>query len=51
MAADGKWDFIRGLKILTGYLNTKRSFQIGMFVLMTSGKCELNIYFTFLKEF
>jgi len=36
---------------LTGYLNTKYSFAISMFVLMTSGKRELNINLTFLQEF
>ena len=29
---------------VTGYLNTKKSFPISMFVLMTSGKCDFHIY-------
>ena len=36
---------------LTEYLNTRKSFQICMFVVMASGKCELHIHFTFLQEF
>jgi len=36
---------------LTGYLNTKMSFQISMFVLMLSGKCDQYNYFTFLQVF
>jgi len=35
---------------VTGYLNTKKSFPICMFVVMASEKCELHIYFTFLQE-
>jgi len=34
-----------------GYLNTKKSFPICMFEVIASGKCELHIYFTHLKEF
>ena len=41
------WKFLH----LTGYLNTKNSFPISMFVLLTSGQCDLHIYFTFLQEF
>jgi len=33
---------------VTAYLNTKESFQICMFVLMATGKCELHTYSTFL---
>jgi len=29
---------------LTGYLNTKKSFPISVFVLINSGKCEIRIY-------
>jgi len=36
---------------LTGYLKTKKSIPICMFLLMTSAKYELQIYFTFLQEF
>ena len=35
---------------VTGYLNTKASFPICMFVLMASGKCELHTYYTFLQR-
>ena len=35
---------------VTGYLNTKESFSIGMFVVMAVGKCELHTYFTFLQR-
>ena len=35
---------------LTGYLNTKESFPICMFVVMVSGKCELHTYITFLQR-
>ena len=35
---------------VNGYLNTKESFPICMFVVMASGKCELHIYFTFLQR-
>ena len=34
---------------VTGYLNTKDSFPICIFVVMASGKCELHTYFTFLQ--
>ena len=34
----------------TGYLNTKESFPICMYVVMSSGKCELHTYFTFLRR-
>ena len=33
------------------YLNTKNSFPISMFVLMTSGKHVLHTYFTLIQEF
>ena len=36
---------------ITGYLNTRKSFPICMFVVMASGKCDLHIHFTFLQEF
>ena len=32
---------------VTGYLNTKQSFPICMFVVMASEKCELHTYFNF----
>ena len=35
---------------VTGYLNTKESFPICMFVVMASGNCELHTYFTFLQR-
>ena len=35
---------------VTGYLNTKESFPIGMFVVMAWGKCELHKYYTFLQR-
>ena len=35
---------------LTGYLNTKESFPICMFVVMAWGKCELLTYYTFLQR-
>ena len=36
---------------VTGYLRTRKSFPICMFVVMISGKCYLHIHFTFLQEF
>ena len=36
---------------VTAYLNTSKSFLIGMFVVLASGKCDLHIHFTFLQEF
>jgi len=36
---------------VTGYLNTKWSFPFCMFVVVASGKCELDIHFTLLREF
>ena len=36
---------------LTGYLNTRNSFPICMFVVMAWGKCDLHIHFTFLQDF
>jgi len=36
---------------LTGYLNTKKSFPISIFVVMASEKYEVHKYFTFLQEF
>ena len=36
---------------VTGYLKTRKSFPICMFVVMNSGKCYLHIHFTFLQEF
>jgi hypothetical protein len=35
---------------ITGYLNTRKSFPICMFVVMAPGKCDLHIHFTFLQE-
>ena len=35
---------------VTGYLNTKESFPICMFVEMATGKCELHSYFSFLQS-
>ena len=35
---------------VTGYLNTKESFPICMFVAMAMGKCELHTYFTYLQR-
>ena len=35
---------------VTGYLNTKESFPICMFVVIASGKCELHTYYTFLQR-
>ena len=35
---------------VTGYLNTKKSFPICMFVVMASEKCELHTCFTILHE-
>ena len=35
---------------VTGYLNTKESFPICIFMVMASGKCELHTYFTFLQR-
>ena len=35
---------------VTGYLNTRKSFTICMFVVMASGKFELHTYLTFLHE-
>ena len=35
---------------VTGYLYTKESFPICMFVVMASGKFELHTYFTFLQR-
>ena len=35
---------------VTGYSNTKGSFPICMFVVMSSGKCELHTYYTFLQR-
>ena len=35
---------------VTGYLNTKESIPICMFVVMASGKYELHTYFTFLQR-
>ena len=46
---------MRNLKIfclqITGYLKTRKSFPISMFVVMFSGKCDLHIHVTFLQEF
>ena len=36
---------------LTGYLKTRKTFQIFMFAVMNSGKCDLHIHFPFLQEF
>ena len=36
---------------VTGYLKTRKSFPICMFVVMITGKCDLHIHFTFLQEF
>ena len=35
---------------VTGYLNTKETFPICVFVVMASGKCELHTYYTFLQR-
>ena len=35
---------------VTGYSNTKESFQSCIFDVMASGKCELHTYFTFLQR-
>jgi len=43
----GIWKFFLHVTV---YLNTKQSFPICMFVVKYSGKCELNIYFSFLQE-
>ena len=46
-----KWDFLIFYLQVNGYLNTKESFPICMFVVMASGKCHLHILFTFLQGF
>jgi len=49
--------FIRIIRIsklfllVNGYINTKKSFPICMFVVMASGKCDLHIHLPFLQEF
>ena len=36
---------------VTGYLKTRKSLPICMFVVLASGKCDLHIHFTILQEF
>ena len=39
------------LKQVTGYLNTRKWFPFCMFVIISSGKYDLNVHFTILQEF
>ena len=46
-----KWKFENYCLQVTGFLNTRKSFPVCMFVLMASGKCDFQIHFNFLPKF
>ena len=46
-----QWKFENFCLQVTGYLNTRKSFPICVFVVMASGKCDLHIHLTFLQVF
>jgi len=55
--SNGYLNFIKNIEFIelfclhvNGYLNKKKSFPVIMFILMTSGKCDFQIYFIFLQE-